>query len=140
MKREEVEPAERPAAGRERPGRDKKRQGKTGETRRRKAEELMSKSLALWGPRESPAKRVSWGEEEQGSGRSFRRRRKRREANFATTMLAGLHFGKPLETMGRKVLEAVESKGVSREPFGAMPVRLRRSKPRETVGQQSYGA
>ena len=26
-----------------------------------------------WGPRRSPAKRVRWGEEEQGSGRSFRR-------------------------------------------------------------------
>ena len=26
-----------------------------------------------WGPRASPAKRVAWGEEEQGSGRSFAR-------------------------------------------------------------------
>ena len=55
-------------------------------------------------------------------------------------MSAGLHFGKPLETMGRKVLEAVESEGLLRKPSGAMPVRLRLSKPRETVGQQSYGA
>ena len=55
-------------------------------------------------------------------------------------MPVGLHFGKPLETIGRKVLEAVESKGKLRKPFGAMPVRLRLSKPRETVGQQSYGA
>lgn len=37
------------------------------------------------GPRESPAKRVSWGEEEQGSAWSFRRRRKRNGADFATT-------------------------------------------------------
>lgn len=37
------------------------------------------------GPRESPAKRVSWGEEEQGSVWSFRRRRKRNAADFATT-------------------------------------------------------
>jgi len=40
--------------------------------------------------------------------------------------------------MGRKVLEAVEPGG-TRTP-GAMPVRLRLSKPRETVGRQSYGA
>ena len=35
-----------------------------------------------WGPRRSPAKRVRWGEEEQGSGRSFRRK--------AETELSGL--------------------------------------------------
>ena len=29
------------------------------------------------GPHRSPAKRVRWGKEEQGSGRSFRHRRKR---------------------------------------------------------------
>ena len=27
--------------------------------------------MYLWGPRRSPAKRVRWGEEEQGSGCSF---------------------------------------------------------------------
>ena len=35
-----------------------------------------------WGPRRSPAERVRWGEEEQGSGRSFRRK--------AETELSGL--------------------------------------------------
>ena len=35
-----------------------------------------------WGPRASPAKRVAWGEEEQGSERSFRRK--------AETKLSGL--------------------------------------------------
>jgi len=36
-------------------------------------------------PNRSPAKRVRFGEEEQGSERSFRRRRKRSRADFATT-------------------------------------------------------
>ncbi len=43
----------------------------------------------FWGPRRDPAKRSLWGAEEQGSGRSFRRRRKRRQADFATTPWGG---------------------------------------------------
>ena len=38
------------------------------------------------GPPPRPAR---WGEEEQGSGRSFRRRRKRSLADFATTTMGG---------------------------------------------------
>ena len=38
------------------------------------------------GPRKSPTKWVLWGEEEQGSVRSFRQGRKRSEADFATTL------------------------------------------------------
>ena len=37
------------------------------------------------GSRRSPAKRVRWEEDEQGSGRSFLNRRKRRRADFART-------------------------------------------------------
>ena len=37
------------------------------------------------GPHGSPAERAAWGEEKQGSVRSFRHRRKRRKADFAST-------------------------------------------------------
>ena len=36
-------------------------------------------------------------------------------------MSAGLHFGKPLETMGRKVLEAAASKGNRASPSALCP-------------------
>lgn len=55
-------------------------------------------------------------------------------------MSAGLHFGKPLETMGRKVLEAAASKGFCANPSALCPSDCDFSKPRETVGPQSYGA
>lgn len=48
------------------------RMGKPRETVGRKATGLRSKSSALWGHRANPAKRVAWGEEKQGSKRSFR--------------------------------------------------------------------
>ena len=44
------------------------------------------------GPPPRPAR---WGEEEQGSGRSFRRRRKRSLADFATTTMGGIPLDKP---------------------------------------------
>lgn len=48
-------------------------------------------------------------------------------------------IGQPLETMGRKVLEAAASKGIPRFfRRYASPTAVR--KPQETVGRQSYGA
>lgn len=47
-------------------------------------------------------------------------------------------FGKPLETMGRKVQEAVASEGNRANP-SALCQSGCDSKPRETVGRQSYG-
>ncbi len=40
-------------------------------------------------PHRNPAKRFRWGEEVQGSGRSFPRSGKRRQADFALTRYMG---------------------------------------------------
>ena len=36
----------------------------------------------IWGPRASPAQRVAWGKEEQGSGRSFCRKAKTKSSGL----------------------------------------------------------
>ena len=41
--------------------------------RRKEKAALLILGPRNWGPRKSPAKRVLWGEDEQGSGRNFRR-------------------------------------------------------------------
>ena len=51
-----------------------------------------------WGPRASPAKRVAWGEEEQGSACSFRRKAETEQSGLCDDeglgSLPNKHFGK----------------------------------------------
>ena len=51
-----------------------------------------------WGPRASPAKRVAWGEEEQGSACSFRRKAEAEQSGLCDDeglgRLPNKHFGK----------------------------------------------
>ena len=64
-----------------------------------------AKAAAQHEPNRSPAKRVRFGEDEQGSGRRIHARRKRRTMDFARTILPGQIKSRGVQPCGERSID-----------------------------------
>ena len=87
--------------------------------------QILAPAAFNWGPRRSPAERVRWGEEEQGSGRSFRRK--------AETELSGLCDDEDRARPAKVSREAARRPSGGFSLFGATENRGPRRSPAKRV-------